>query len=904
MEEIRREIESLPRGAEFVRADLHIHSFGDRGSYDVSDAAMTPNAIVDAAVSEGLGVIAITDHNEIRNVEVAIAAAAQRGLLVVPGVELSTPHGHLLAYAPTFRDLEQFFGKLTISKDRKTCSQTMEQCLELVGEYGGFGIAAHVDLTTGLEAMMPRFDAFKEAVITHPNLFGLEISKVLPLSGSGGAIGGSPASWYTERDDSANRKRLHSLRAKRHGEDDTYEIPRIVGSDAHSLAALGKNASGARKLTRVKIDVPTFDSLRVAFLDPVARVRIEDLIPVDIPHFVGMSLSGGFLDGQAVRFSRNLTCIIGGRGTGKSTLLESLRAVSGNVARESLLDSDVWPDQIFMLYRDQAGREHVLGKSKFYDVINHTDPAGGITQTPIESYGQGETAETIQHCDKDPSILLGFLDDFIDLRVLKAEDESLREQLLANQTQIERLRLEANVLPEMQKAKLHAEGQLKTLKEQNAASIVELEEKLARGRKFKKELVDQLNGLFKTYREALADTRLGDLVAGLNGSELVVGQEEFGRVKNLIDGYVQTIRGLAGNVQKASKDTIDAVNLELNQWTTREAEVQNKIDTIRRELEGKGVKLDLAYIRKVTKDVTDFTSRVNELIAKQGLLSKTVESRRELVQLRRQLRSRIAITRNAFATQLNENLRSTIVDYFVDVRFHEGVLSREAENIIKDAMGWRTSQVPRASLIASQLPPLRLIEAISKLETKIFTDIKDHDGNAVFSHADARAIFTTLNQEPVRHSLERCQFEDRPEITVTKEVEGPKGKQYLRRDFSKLSLGQQQSVLLSILLFSKSNEPLVIDQPEDNLDSEFIYKTFVKSLRHVKETRQVIVVTHNANIAVLGDAELIIPLRASSEKSVIRNRGSIDNADTKDLACTILEGSKEAFKKRQRMYGH
>src|ERR1700680_4097901 len=83
--------------------------------------------------------------------------------------------------------------------------------------------------------------------------------------------------------------------------------------------------------------------------------------------------------------------------------------------------------------------------------------------------------------------------------------------------------------------------------------------------------------------------------------------------------------------------------------------------------------------------------------------------------------------------------------------------------------------------------------------------------------------------------------------------------------FSQLSLGQQQSVLLSIHLFSKSNDPLVIDQPEDNLDSEFIYKTCVRSLRKVKETRQVILVTHNANIAVLGDAELIVPLRATNE---------------------------------------
>lgn len=905
MENLREQLEALPRGAEFVRADLHIHSFGARGSYDVSDASMTPQAIVDAAIAEGLGIIAITDHSEIRNVEAAIIAAEGRGLLVVPGVELSTPQGHLLAYAPSYRDLERFYGRLTISDDRRTCAQTMEQCLSLIGEYGGFGIAAHIDRDAGLEAMLPRFDAFKEAVIVHPNLLGLEIARVTVPAPDGGLDLQAPAvSWYTDRDDSADRKRLHKLRGTTHGEDEGYELPRVVGSDAHSLAALGKNASGARKLTRVKVDVPTFDALKVAFLDPTARVRIEDLIPADIPHFVGMSLGGGFLDGQMIRFSRNLTCIIGGRGTGKSTLLESLRAVSGNVARESLLDSDVWPDQIFMLYRDQVGREHTFGKSKSYPVINHTDPADGITRTTIESYGQGETAETIQHCDKDPAILLGFLDDFIDLAVLKAEDESLREHLLTNQTQIERLRLEVNAMPEVQKAKINAEAQLKALKEKDAASVVELEEKLARGRKFKKDLIDQLNSLFKTYREALADTSLADLVAGSKGSQLVVGQEEFERVKGLVDDYVQAIKGLAGDVQKASRETIDAVNHELSQWNTREAEVQNKIDGIRRDLESKGVKLDLAYIRKVTKDVADFTSRVTDLTTKQGVLTKTLDSRKQIVQRRRQLRSRIAMTRNAFAARLNESLKSTIVDYFVHVRFHEGVLSRDAENIIKEAMGWRTSQVPRAALIASQVSPPRMLDAISKSETKVLTDIKDQDGSVLFSQAEARTILTTLNQETVRHALERCQFEDRPEITVTKELEGPKGKQYRRRDFSKLSLGQQQSVLLSILLFSKSNEPLVIDQPEDNLDSEFIYKTFVRSLRRVKESRQVIVVTHNANIAVLGDAELIIPLRASSEKSIIRHRGSIDNADTKDLACTILEGSREAFKKRQRMYGH
>ena len=147
-------------------------------------------------------------------------------------------------------------------------------------------------------------------------------------------------------------------------------------------------------------------------------------------------------------------------------------------------------------------------------------------------------------------------------------------------------------------------------------------------------------------------------------------------------------------------------------------------------------------------------------------------------------------------------------------------------------------------------------------------------------------------------------FEDRPEIKVSKTVLNADGKKtYPVRDFSQLSLGQQQSILLSILLFSKSKTPLIIDQPEDNLDSEFIYKTLVRSLRRIKEHRQVIIVTHNANITVLGDAELIIPLRGASELAVIRDRGSIDTKETKEIVCTILEGSRKAFARRKEVYG-
>jgi len=72
------------------------------------------------------------------------------------------------------------------------------------------------------------------------------------------------------------------------------------------------------------------------------------------------------------------------------------------------------------------------------------------------------------------------------------------------------------------------------------------------------------------------------------------------------------------------------------------------------------------------------------------------------------------------------------------------------------------------------------------------------------------------------------------------------------------------------LLSADSNRPLIIDQPEDNLDEEFIYQSVVPVLRRAKERRQVIVVTHDANIAVLGDAEQIVVFRALGAESVLR----------------------------------
>lgn len=885
------EIHNESNGAHFRRADLHVHSFGEDGSYDVTDATMSPEGIVKTALAERLDLIAITDHNQIANVRPALKYAQGKGLLVIPGVELSTPQGHLLVYFETADQLQRFFGKLTISEDRKACHNTIPQCLRFAEEFNGFGICAHIELDSGLEKAHPKFDAFKQEVFNCPNLLGLEIANA------------SKSAWFSHGDADVDRRNCAIARCKALGLEDGVDLAKVMSSDAHTLNALGRNASGNRKLTRLKMEALSFVSLRIALMDAVARVRLEDLIPANIPKFIGMKLEGGFLKDQIVHFSPNLTCIIGGRGAGKSTLLESLRATSGNAAENTIIDSEVWPDAISLVYEDEVGQRHTLTRNKLCEVVN--DNPEGPTAIAIESYGQGETADTIQHCDDDPSILLRFLDGFIDFGEFLKQDAALRDAILANQGEIEALQLNINQIVPTEKAKGIADTQVAALKKQNASQVVELEEKLAKERRFRDGLKRNLGELLTSITNSLTGVELRKLTADVDGNGLAVGKAEFEIVKALVDGLATDIETLSDQLKQKFVDANDKIAAQLQVWTAREKETQERIEEIRRELEKQNSKLDMAFIRKVTKDAADLQARLTELKKSQPKQREAFKERRRLLQERVDLRAKVFNARQAFATTMNNNLAAAVVDYRVKIQFYEGLLSPDMEELIKTTMNWRTSQVPRAALIAATFSPARLLASVVAKDASALEQLSDPDGNRVFSKADAADIIGKLGAWEAQCALERVAFEDRPEIKVTRTIDKPDGtKAHQIRDFARLSLGQQQAILLTVLLFSKSRVPLIIDQPEDNLDGEFIYKTVVRSLRSIKEHRQVIIVTHNPNIAVLGDAELIIPLRGASEVSVIRDRGSIDTSQTKDIVCTILEGSQKAFKRRQEVYGY
>jgi hypothetical protein len=136
----------------------------------------------------------------------------------------------------------------------------------------------------------------------------------------------------------------------------------------------------------------------------------------------------------------------------------------------------------------------------------------------------------------------------------------------------------------------------------------------------------------------------------------------------------------------------------------------------------------------------------------------------------------------------------------------------------------------------------------------------------------------------------------------------PAGEPPSWHELDDLSTGQKATAVLLLLLL-ESEAPLIVDQPEDDLDNRFITEGIVPRMRHEKQHRQFIFSTHNANIPVLGDAELIVGLSAEGEAQEGHARidpahiGSIDDRSVRELVEEILEGGKEAFERRRRKYG-
>jgi hypothetical protein len=236
--------------------------------------------------------------------------------------------------------------------------------------------------------------------------------------------------------------------------------------------------------------------------------------------------------------------------------------------------------------------------------------------------------------------------------------------------------------------------------------------------------------------------------------------------------------------------------------------------------------------------------------------------------------------------QLNEQLTDVVrIEFPVD-----GDRSAFAEQLTEILAGsGMTNRPAQVAELCSRLTPAELVKAVHEKDVDCLCD------TAGLTPANATVVQRHLTETHLM-PIERIDTPSMPRVMLKREGETSYS------DLSKLSVGEQCSAVLSIGLLNKA-KPLVIDQPEDELDHAFVTQSIVESMRTVKPGRQILTATHNPNIPVLGDAEMVFRVshRPGAQICEIKCAGGIEEpAVTAEVQ--MLEGGAEAFERRRRRY--
>ncbi len=887
---------ALDNGARFVDVDLHIHSFG--ASHDVKDSSMTPAAIVDSAVRQGLSIIALTDHNTAVNVQAAIEYAEEHHagkLLVLAGVEVTTSHGHLLVYFAPERidDLTKFLARLdligTMGAENTRTAKSMADTISEAERLGGICIAAHIDRDkTGFESFGSGFQNWKKDIIDSVGLYGLECDDAEHLA------------WYSEDDDHSQagnerrklldgRKNVPLLAARHH-------LAHIQGSDAHTKAQF-EQTDVRKHWCRVKLSALSFGALRTAFIDPTARVRAVASVPLAIPRVLGVSISGGFLHEQDIHFSNNLNCFIGGRGTGKSTAIRAVAYAFG--IYNEFQDYDSCPDMVTVFCEDENGIKYRYERTRGGEIDVRAKEDRSVTDAPIDSFrieyfGQGELAKIAEDPLKNPVLFQDFLDRHTSLRDLIENEEETVTSLRENASRLSPLESAFSQLTGKKTTLEDINKKLAIAEEGNLREVVATQSKLA-SEKVIRESVEGIVGAYNTgYMLSNIVKNFDEIVttAGTCTAD-AASIDALASIKETIETCNAAIKQKEAELNLALKATATMLSTLAGRMKASHLRISGEVAAQLADLRARGLAADLSGLEKLLRDKTAVAGEI-------AAVQQRADERRQCREQRTALRTKLAAIREDITTRrksqlrdINRNLGSTIKDYTIFVKYDDGGITNEFEQHLRNEMIGTYMPEAVIRMLCKSMTPADLADLIlDRDEAGIST-------RGAITQEWAKTLIDKLCYWGKLFELQILAKPPKPVITVRTKSTPQKEIPVLQ-----LSDGQRHTILLTIAMFAESNIPLVIDQPEDDLDNAFIASTIVSTLRRVKERRQVILVTHNANIAVLGDSELILPMHRVSDCGRSSDFGSIDAERTKDRVLAILEGGPEAFERRRQMYNY
>lgn len=879
----------LPSGARFYRCALQVNPFDyvKRHNRETAfeDETSYNAAIVQACLDHDIEVIAITDHYRVHTADGLAKAARDAGIHVFPGFEAVTKDGvHILClFEPgrTTRELERILGDCGIHRDEAASPTGRYDVIEFlktaIHSWGAVCVAAHVASDGGLLKRLSGQPAIK--AWTSPHLLACALPGPITDAPNGirQILGNKNADYRRDR-----------------------PVAVINAQDVSSPEDFDKPGASCW----IKMSAVSVEGLRQAFLDPSSRIRLaSDPVPEEHEEFLALTWQGGFLDGAAIHFNENLNVLIGGRGTGKSTVIESLRYVLGleplgddarkvheGIVRHVLRNGT----KISLLVRAHrpAKRDYLIERTIPNPPIVR-DESGNVLQVSpthiipqVEVYGQHEISELTKSREKLTHLLERFIDRDATLAQpkndLKERLERIRARIIEVWKEQKGIEDRLATLPALEETirRFQEAGVEERLKEQSLLVQEEkvLETAFERLEPFR-EVLDQMGRHLPVDRNFLSAEALKELP----------GKEVLMEADQVLKRFSEALNAIRAQVATAIQDAEEGLKSVKRKWEERERAVKQQYEKILRDLQKS--KIDGEEFIQLRRQIEE----LRPLQERQGKLARDAErylcERRKLLAQWEDVKTKEFRKLERAAKRVNRKLRNRVR---VTVAFAG---NREPLcKLLRDEVGGRLSE---ALDVLSQREDLSLVDLAST-----FREGKDALCKK-YGLSQSQAERLAQADPDLVMKIEEL---DLPSTTTVELNVAPEGEDAQWQTLEELSTGQKATAVLLLLLL-EANAPLVVDQPEDDLDNRFITDGVVPRMKEEKRRRQFIFATHNANIPVLGDAELIVGLTAFGEagqgkaKLPSEHMGSIDTLLVRELVEEVLEGGKDAFEMRRRKYG-
>lgn len=872
---MKKEFEIFRNGSTWLRADFHLHTKADKEFVYNGDENSFVSEYINKLKNENIGIAAITNHNKFDcNEYKALSKKARKNeIYLLPGVELSINDGSngihcLVIFNPTewLSDsndyinqfiTQTFAGKHNFENENGCSNDNLLSTIKMLDafEKDYFIIMAHIEQRSGFykELNGGRISGFGKQPIFRKSVLGFQKVRTRDVFDKLNLWLGN-------------------------------ELPAFVeGSDAKKIEDIG-NGNAVNEITQktyLKIGAFNFEAIKYALLDKQYRQARETTEPIN-GYIKSINFKGGKLDGTTLNLNHSMNNLIGIRGSGKSSILEAIR---------------------YSLDIDLTKKQNVDYEYKTNLVDALLGSGGKITTTLVDDRGKEYVAEKIlgdrTNIYKDGDLQLGLKPNalvkrpiYFGQKDLSQIGDSLSTEYLISKLIGDRLLNKKRAVEEKNQEVLRIISELKKI-ESKIARKPDIEAKQA-----------ELKIKIQVFKEHKIDEKLEKQISFDRDSNFVKRLEKFEKeiienLNNYIEEHEDGFQSFKNYISKTNNTDIEKIKQQLIVFEKLFIEAKTNSSRLVKEnraLEAMKESFDDKYeelkeqFSKIKRDINLPNIQADDYVKYTKELDLTKAQLSELDKLSKK--------KKELQTQLKQTLVSlqSLWHYEFEIVQEEIKKVNDDQDSIKIGVEFKGNKQDYTSYLKENLRGSNLRDNNIKTIVDSYTDMI-----AVYDDLNLANSNLASNLSDVQLHTFKEYFNSNIEAFLTYRVPDKFEIIYRGRSLNEHSLGQRASALIIFLLTLKESDLIIIDQPEDDLDNQTIYNDVIKVLKELKNTSQFIFATHNPNIPVLGDCEQVVSCKYDANV-IDTNLGSIDDETIREEIVNIMEGGKEAFNNRKRIY--